>query len=571
MVASNSQRNMATVTDVTSTSRNGWNDSAQKAPPFRDISNKIGNSSESADKALRMNHTRLNRGLSSCKIDSTQGICVVLFETNLDRLRNILTLSWDGDVDAEIQEDRILQLAILFRSLAQLLSSFMDALFQHIVEFADDLSSVVRKAVKHAMDCGGDTSPQFAVLASSVRIIRCAAPLCGEHLPDFVRTLTMLLSYNIPCDVRVDAACTITGFLELDQASVTAQCEVERCASLIISVLSTAALTNNLDTANDTLHALLVLSKDPILSEKLRCRRGVAVALLKTTARAEGLALLALEIISYLLKNDCSCPSEMIVKNLSMLVDHLGSSLLNKETSPTTQSVVITTLKDSFGVPAVQRSTKMAILGTLFQVVQAEGVSSTEALDGFLFGVSKLNTYDHFLGQLSELCVSSLSVIRRKVLRELDNAFLWYSKGLTASAKFPDLLDVLCILISNGSPEDCTDSSLLCRRIVAEPSGKKCMLDHKLLISSLVSFLSGKEIRNRPAFINVVEVILDLQMSDEGLRVFLLCIDVLPFMIELANKTTNDDLKERLVDRILRLTRARLEDQDGSLSGNSAL
>jgi hypothetical protein len=101
----------------------------------------------------------------------------------------------------------------------------------------------------------------------------------------------------------------------------------------------------------------------------------------------------------------------------------------------------------------------------------------------------------------------------------------------------------------------------LCRQIMEEEAGKKCMCRHNLFLHRLVALVVASPVKNRPAYINAVEIILELLASDERLPYFLPMTDVLPWMVSLANVTSDDPLKHRLVGTILRFAKAKLNNR----------
>ena len=544
--------------------KKAFSSNTQKALPLLDISND--NDASHAD--LNEEFLAHFYGAEEAFPDNDTEACnramrVGSCEKAVHRLREIVMSSSHKRKSRKGSRDESgLQIAIICSALSRMMACSDATLEKYVPSFADDLGKAIPGAVRFILQWESDTASRFVALSCSVQVMRRVAPVCLEFLFDFAQTLAMLLGHKVPIDVRVDAACTLTTFLGVDEANMSVHCKVEQEASAIISVLSTAALTQNKSGAVDRLHSMLLLAKDPIISSKLRRRRCVMIAVSKQlkTPDPEN-HYLALEIISFLLKNE-EDPKSTMAANMNFLVEEMGSAL-GEVCCHLSRIKIIRTLVLTFSVPAVLKEQKSTVLDKLYEFLrQTDQVPpnvQVEAASAFLAGLNKINGFDDFLDELSVLIVSPLAAVRRKVLRELDGAFFWHARALSEHPNLSDLLDSLCILISNGSPEDCADSMQLCRQIVAEEAGKACMCKHKLFLQRLVSLVSTTPIKNRPAFINGVEIMLDLLASEERLEVFLTFPSVLPWMVGLANRTSDDTLKERLVSTILRFARAKLD------------
>ena len=483
-------------------------------------------------------------------------------ESVVHRLRHVVTLTQHRKASRKVHEEPGFQLAIICSTLARMMECSEESLLKYVPLFADDLGVALPGAIRCIIDWKGDSTSRFVALGCSVQVMRRVAPLCIDHMFDFAQTLSLLLGHDIPSDVRVDAACTLTSFLGVDRSNMSVHCRIEQEASAIISVLSTAALTNNKRNAADRLQSMLLLAQDPILSGKLRRRRCVIIAVTKQLKQDDmDCQDLALDIISFLLRDEESDPKSTIAVNMNLLVELLEVAVNEKCCRPS-QIRLIRTLLNSFGIPAIGRERKLGILDTIYELVRADGVPPNvqiEASSAFLVGINKNNAYHELFMEMSVIVVSPLAAIRQKVLRELDDAFFWHAKSLSEHPELSDLLDSLCILISNGSPEDCANALQLCRQIVAEDAAKACMCKHKLFLQRLVSLVATVPVNNRPAYINAVEVILELLESHERLLVFLPFPEVLPWLVGLANRTSDDALKARLVSTVLRFAKAKLE------------
>jgi len=498
--------------------------------------------------------------VEACDNAVRNGTC----ESVVHRLRDVVALTKREKASGKAYEKAGLQLAIICNALARMMECSDESLEKYVPFFADDLGLALPEAIRYFVDWNGDSTSRFVALGCSVHVLQRVAPMCIDHMFDFAQSLSLLLGYDIPSDVRVDAACTLTGFLGVDRANLSVHCKIEQEASAIISVLSTAALTNNNRNATHRLQIMLLLAQDPILSGKLRRRRCVTIALAKQL-KQECLECqdLALEIISFLLKDEEIEPKSATAVNMNLMVEQLEGALHEERCRPS-RIRIIHNLLYSIGLPAIERKRKLGILNTLYDLLRADGVPSKvqfEASLAFLSGINKTNAYAELLSELSIILVSPLAEIRRKAMRELDDAFFWHAESLCEHPDLSDLLDSLCILISNGSPEDCANAMQLCRQIAAKDAAKAFMCQHKLFLLRLVSLVSTVPVRNRPAYINAVEVMLTLLESDERLIAFLSFSEVLPCMVSLANRTSDDALRARLVSTVLRFAKATLENR----------
>lgn len=536
----------------------------ENTPPFLDISNDNDISHAETNEEFLVHFCAAEElfpknDTEACDRAMRTGSC----EKAVHRLRAIvIPSSIKRKARKGSRDETGLQIAVICSALARMMACSDATLKKYVPSFADDLGKAVPAAVRFALEWDCDTTSRFVALGCSVQIMRRVAPACVECLFDFAQTLSLLLGHNIPIDVRVDAACTLTTFLGVDKANMSVHCKVEQEASSIISVLSTAALTHNKSSAAPRLQSMLLLAKDPIISSKLRRRRCVMIAVTKQLKTHDPEKHhLALEIISFLLRSEEADSKCTVAENMHFLVQEMGTAL-GEECCRLARIQIIRVLVLAFSVSAVSLEQKLNVLDKLYEFLRADSVQPNlqiEAVSAFLAGLNRINGFDDFLEELSVLVVSPLAAVRQKVLRELDCAFFWHARALSEHPNLSDLLDSLCILISNGSPEDCADAMQLSRQIAAEEAAKVCMCKHRLFLKRLVSLVSTSPVKNRPAFINGVEIILDLLGSEEHLAVFLSFPSVLPWMVGLANRTSEDTLKERLVSVILRFARAKLD------------
>lgn len=534
-----------------------------KRLPLLDITNYEGTSltegtQEFLDQFTSGDQFSLVTDAEACDRAVRSGTC----ESVVHRLRDTLALKRQKMDGRKAHNELGLQLAIICSTLARMLECSDETLHEHLPSFADDLGVALPNAIRNTITWEDDSTCRSVVLGCSVYCMRRVSPFCIEYLFDFAQILALLLGHDIPSDVRVDAACTLTSFLGVGRASISVHCKVEQEASAIISVLSTAALTNNKRNATDRLRSMLLLAKDPLLSGKLRRRRCVIIAVAKQLKQddlqCQGLAL---EIISFLLKSEDVDPKSAIAANMKLLLELLEASV-NEECCRPSQIRIIHALLCSFEVPVIERERKLGVLHTFYQLSRADTVQPNiqiEASSAFLAGVNKISAYREVFSELSVFVVSPLAPVRQKVIRGLDDAFFWHAKTLGEHTDLPDLLDSLCILISNGSLEDCANAMQLCRQMAGEDTAKGCMCRHKLFLQRLISLVASTPVKNRPAYINAVELILDLLESDERLPVFLPFPEVLPSLVGLANRTACDALKTRLVSAVLRFAKAKLE------------
>jgi hypothetical protein len=333
-----------------------------------------------------------------------------------------------------------------------------------------------------------------------------------------------------------------------------------------IPVLNTATLVANEkgNTGGTVLRSFLqLLIKDPLLVDQLRsCRDfviGVSNQLKNHDSECQATAL---ELVSLILKVEDASPSPLVQSNLDMIMHELGA-LLAETLSISFRSRLLRLLKDSFDVSAISEKIKTILLHALVESAQSETIDITnrvESVESLLYGIRNLNAHSDFMEALSTLLVVPLPVCRQLILRELDYTFLWYPRDLVDNDNMVHLLDSLSILISHGSPQDSKDATYLCHRILKEPSGMKCILEHGFLIRCLVNLAMDEQIKYRPAFINTINILLEMQACDNGLQCILKYPDTLPLMVKLAQRTTDQDLKRRLVTAIIRFTKAKLKE-----------
>lgn len=498
--------------------------------------------------------------IDACDDAVKDGSCLVLIR----RLRSIILSCSSRNHEDKHGETVVLQIASVCSTLVRIMECSDEVLRSKIDDFEGDLVFALSGTVRFVVHRLHDSTSRSVALGSSVQIMRRVAPFCLKHLFHFGQSLTQVLGHSIPSDVRVDAACAITQLLDLDGANMSVQCKIEQESSTIISILSTAALTRNQHRATETLKSLCLLAKDSALRCKLRRRRCVVIAVAKQLKqRSEECRHIALEIVSYILKDRDADTERTTVSNLTILAEELVATL-RESSCHQMQVKLIRTLPLVFNAPCIDKVQKRAAVETLNIMLQDEEVPpnvKVEACAAFLIGVNNTNAYAELMNELSLLVVSPLAAIRNKVLLELHDAFFWHAKLLSEHTHLPDLLDSLCILLTSGSPDDCTLSMQLYRQIMEEEAGKKCMCQHNLFLHRLVALVVASPVKNRPAYINAVEIILELLASDERLPFFLPMTDVLPWMVSLANVTSDDPLKHRLVGTILRFAKAKLNNR----------
>jgi hypothetical protein len=151
--------------------------------------------------------------------------------------------------------------------------------------------------------------------------------------------------------------------------------------------------------------------------------------------------------------------------------------------------------------------------------------------------------------------------VRKSALQLIKDISFWNPRALVKQMQPSSLLNIFTRLITCGSDNDCTTVTQICRQLVLEDTMTVPQLfcSHSAFLKALVNLVIQETVTNRSAFINAVEVVLALMQIDDQIPCFLEFTELLPWLVTFANRTSDEEVKEKLIATVIRFASAKLE------------
>jgi hypothetical protein len=346
---------------------------------------------------------------------------------------------------------------------------------------------------------------------------------------------------------------------------------------VIVSILSTAIMTSEADYLEDAMQSLLHIIQSPDMFPKMRKRRCAVLAICKQLSNNDkSVRKLALELSWAFLSQSRNAatapvgkvattvePYGMVEKNLDSLVAALQKNVVS-EASAKLQIYSIRLLSEAMKnnlIDAARTSGVMKALCRIAKDVDGNQIDEVivDASMCYLAGASRAEGCPDILGSIIGFVKSPYENVRKSALQLIKDISFWTPRALAAQMQSSSLLDIFKLIITSGSDVDCNAVMQICRQLVLDDGVPQLFCSHPAFLTSLVNLVVQEPVTNRSAFINAVEVVLALMQIDGQMSCFLEYTDLLPWLVTFANRTSDDEVKAKLIATVIRFASAKLE------------
>jgi hypothetical protein len=405
--------------------------------------------------------------------------------------------------------------------------------------------------------------------------------LPASSLPLFVDALALLLrssnsaghskdSLPLPSDILVEAACALALVANLSKTTPTPpqhpnaniSAILDENCRVLLSILVAAASTESWRGA--AVQALLQLGSVPAFRITMAQRRVlVRIVIQSLNDTAASVRADAIELLGILAWNAPTADgSFQVVSTASLIVNAMARGAL-KESNVKLQLRMSTMIHDSLQMDGIDREQKYGVLETLFSLaVRSENEELCINAALFYLGGAKDVEYTvDVLKAIVHLATSSFAKVRSTSLRLLKHISFWESGAVRHLLDSTEMLDRLHLTVSLGSDLDCCLVTEICQQLIFDPDHHPAICGHHGIMDALVNVATTEPVTNREAYTTALGVVLELLRSN-NCKYFVPFSDLLlPAMVKLANRTTNEEMKSRLATAIVDFSSAILENE----------
>ncbi|GAX13647.1 hypothetical protein FisN_14Lu341 [Fistulifera solaris] len=467
-----------------------------------------------------------------------------------------------------VQNARILHISVLCKALAVILrcsdselkSSCHATMKQHLIEPVPYVAHMM-------LTLEGYDSLQPTTVINAVRIMHRLAPLLEQLPPDFLNSTTSLLNENMPADVRTEAALCVANFLTHERNTMF-KFDAEICERLV-SILSVSAVTCTETNAEQAMKALATLMISSTHFAKM-ARRKCCILVAKENLHHDGKAIRrsVFEILDAVVKNHEleNGPAGIFESNMEYVVQALmeGASIESDASLLKNILDLLVRIMTSENLPLVARL-KADILEALARIAtDGNRLHGTEhAAACYLKIASKCIQEANVLSRVVDLMASSHAPVRSQALVMMQDQIFW--KPSIAEVLFcqTSFVEKISVILHNGSQQERVAVIQICTTLVSDSQNHRYFLQCEECVNALADFVTSNETKDRSSLVAALNILLDLMLTTEhGINSFVRKLNLLPWMVSLANRTSCGKLKARLVAAIQRMTSRLLNQSD---------
>jgi hypothetical protein len=413
------------------------------------------------------------------------------------------------------------------------------------------------------------------VVGSALQIVQKCTKLFGRtHLVMIINEILQLVndcSYFLPTELMIKMACTISYMFRIRYWDYTEKFrwKIQDSGTRLLDILSTISIVSMpTKITKEALYGLSNLAETHEMSQTV-LQNQCAILTITTYIRSEDdeIQRTALDICQCLLLffhpiDFWDSKDRSIIKeNLALLQKVLIDSLL-KTSDTSIQRMIVFILSDLQSKPDRDCNEKIEVMDALYHIADNTyeiGIAEV-AGTSFLSCAGKFQLNDELLSKIATFlsmdCKFSFTA-RHTALWLLQDICTLNDNDAFRVANHSKTLSKLAKIICNeDSDEDCLDAIKICRQLVLSERNHKGMCKEIKLLKSLVQLAITKPIKNRKAHAISVEILVTLLSKQELVNCFVKLPQLLPWLVTLANRTCDDELKTSLIVAIRNLTTA---------------
>lgn len=512
--------------------------------------------SKSCDKVLRS-------GTAQAFAKSLHDLCVLHEQSQDARVS-------DKEDSKTVRNSRILHITVLCKALALILRcSDSELQSQHYSTMKQHLSVAVPCVPQMMLASKGYGTLPLTTVGNAVRIMHRIAPLLDQLPSEFLQSAAPLLDGQLPANVRADAALSLVCFLT-HKSSQMYKLEKED-GNRLVSVLCVSATTGTEAKMEEAMEALAALvSSGPYFARIARQKCCVLAAKQNLVHKNKAIRRGAFEIFvsvvdSHELENG---PAGIFESNMDYIVQGLVEGATTESEINLFRDILdlLVRLVNSEKSP-IGASKNAEILKTL-----ARKAATTE--DGYdqrtehsavcylRAALKSLHNAD-ILCRVVDLTASPHTPVRSKALVMLQDLLFWRPSMAETLLRQTTFLMNMSMIIRNEAAQERAVVMETCKTLISDQANHCHFLRCDDFVNALVNFITSSATKDLPALVTALDILLDLMLTQErSVDYFLKNSDVLPWMVALANRTSCNDLKVRLIMAIQRMTLRLMNEND---------
>ena len=482
-------------------------------------------------------------------------------------LRKALNLYFNCMKPSEILAERVspwLPLCLLCAGLEIATRSSPRQLRRDMGGCGHDAVYCIPKLLEIAFLWKGDDTLRLVVVAAAISVLSRVAALFPNSIASFGISLLHGFWAHVPMEIQLHTACVLVGLLRVNtdpqQLSILTK-QIDANHSVVIPVLSTASTSEQKEQVREALGALLLLSQSPIMRRRLGGRRDVLRAVDKQLGNSDqGIRLVALSLCKFFFDMNDSDNTNSLEENAALagralcrLLAEAGDTKTLVEASRVAVAASTSRTLDS----KFKENLMSSLLRLANDDKKAEEVTVEAALS-YLRSASRAESRIGVLTNTMEFVRHSHQGVRQEALLLLKDIAFWNPRSLFLNSL--GSLEKLAEVASHGSTDDCSEALQICRQLASEDFAPPIICMNKSLISVIVDLVTMDPIHNRSAYIDCMHIIIALLSEDSNIPSFLPFNQLLPWLIVLANTTSDEDMKQQIASVIVRFTMAKLRE-----------
>lgn len=473
-----------------------------------------------------------------------------------------------------------LQVMVLCNVIDQLIRRSDLSMSDYGPQFVDDLSASLPRVVKilalGESESSCHSTIRFVTISSCIRIMR--RIVTAASASPFIDALLILFNdrvatTHVPSDILIDAACAITSFVlplvtdkkmiagqQLQQPTIIDKVVDKSNSDALLAILGAAVSTDSLQ--GIALDALWQLGQISVIGEMMAKRRSLVTAANKhlndgsADIRKKAIALIGLLVANY---SDDKTPF-LFECNLTLISRSLTKASL-KEGHPKLRMSMLEVLMQLIKKEGLDFEHSCQIMETFFKIATStdtEEESAMESALAYLFAASYAAHTVDVLSSIVNFTTSPYAKVRATSLALLKDITFWKPDSATLLLSATSMIESFSLIVTHGSDADCCLVVEISKQIVFETRNHASFCGQSEILAALVRLVTTEPITNRAAYTLAIGVLLDLT-STQLVRFLPYSNVLLPWLVKLANRTSDEDMKARLISTIVRLSSAILE------------
>jgi len=412
-----------------------------------------------------------------------------------------------------------------------------------------------------------ESTVRSVTLSTCVKIMRRVGKYVDNAIIAFACALLLLLEQRVPSDVRVDAACAVASFLDAEEIARRQDLVrvIEDNSSVLISILSTGAMAVQKEHLEDCLGGLVSLARGTsVLRSKLLKRRCVILVIRNLLAHADVVVRAqALDLCkTLLLVGGRKVMTHYAFAENSGLLSNALTKASFAETDMQSKITILLLLEvlivNKYAIPN-QISCIMTTFYAHATAAESADVIAIQAATCYLQASDKAADDTRVLANVVEFTMSPYAKVRAIAFDVLQDVTFWNAHGARVLLEETPLLDNFTYVLRHGSQKDCISAMNVSKQLLFFDESHRLFCEHNGFISCVARMATKETVTNRVVYINAVTIVLDLMSSDGNIRRFTKHSELLPFLVKFANRTSDEDLKKRVIATIIRFSSSLLE------------